>query len=93
MFRSSRCVERLLRKRISQFSHSTARSPLGHLKLCHLILAETISKGDIVIDATCGNGHDTLFLAQCALDINSGFLYGFDIQVNIFWSVTSNVNI
>lgn len=36
--------------------------------------------GDIAVDATVGNGHDTLFLAQCVG--NSGKVYGFDIQQN-----------
>lgn len=37
-----------------------------------------INQNSIVIDATLGNGHDTLFLRQ-QLN-NQGFLYGFDIQ-------------
>jgi 16S rRNA C1402 N4-methylase RsmH len=37
-----------------------------------------VQKQDIVIDATIGNGHDTLFLAQL-LD-EEGIIYGFDIQ-------------
>lgn len=39
---------------------------------------EVVTEGDTVIDATVGNGHDTLFLAQLIGD--SGHLYGFDIQ-------------
>jgi 16S rRNA C1402 N4-methylase RsmH len=41
-------------------------------------LTELLREGDIVVDATVGNGHDTLFLARqvgC-----SGRVYGFDIQ-------------
>ena len=30
------------------------------------ILKEVIDKNSIVVDATCGNGNDTLFLAQSA---------------------------
>ncbi|HEY0635094.1 MAG TPA: class I SAM-dependent methyltransferase [Gammaproteobacteria bacterium] len=41
-------------------------------------VAEVIAEGDIVIDATLGNGHDTLFLAQRIGE--RGHLYGFDIQ-------------
>lgn len=37
-----------------------------------------LQDGDIAIDATVGNGHDTLFLAQRVG--NSGKVYGFDIQ-------------
>ena len=42
------------------------------------ILSEYISKGDIVIDATAGNGHDTLALAK--LVGLEGTVYAFDIQ-------------
>lgn len=42
-------------------------------------LAEQVVKpGDIVIDCTCGNGHDTLFLAN--LVGKTGYVYGFDVQ-------------
>ena len=45
------------------------------LEMAHDFLAEVISKEDIVVDATMGNGHDTLFLAQLAKEV-----YAFDIQ-------------
>lgn len=35
-----------------------------------------VRPGDVVIDATCGNGHDTLRLAQ----MQPGHLYAFDVQ-------------
>ena len=38
-------------------------------------LKENINKEDVVVDATIGNGHDTLLLAKL-----SKFVYGFDIQ-------------
>lgn len=41
-------------------------------------IKKTIKEDAIVIDATVGNGHDTLFLRSCLKD--DGFLYGFDIQ-------------
>lgn len=34
--------------------------------MAHAFLSEVITKEDIVVDATMGNGHDTLFLAQLA---------------------------
>lgn len=37
-----------------------------------------MQKGDIVVDATMGNGNDTVFLAQLVGDI--GKVYSFDIQ-------------
>ena len=43
--------------------------------MAHAFLSEVITKEDIVVDATMGNGHDTLFLAQLAKKV-----YAFDIQ-------------
>ena len=40
------------------------------------IIKEYITPYSIVVDATCGNGHDTLHLAQC----RPKRLYAFDIQ-------------
>lgn len=42
------------------------------------LIGRAISKGSRVIDATAGNGHDTLFLAELVGD--SGHVYAFDIQ-------------
>ncbi|MCM3410917.1 class I SAM-dependent methyltransferase [Metabacillus sp. YM-086] len=42
------------------------------------LLEEAINEGDIVVDATIGNGHDTVFLAQLVGE--QGHVYGFDIQ-------------
>jgi len=42
------------------------------------LLQSTVSPGDTVIDATAGNGHDTLFLAQ--LVGPTGHVYAFDVQ-------------
>ena len=45
------------------------------LEMAHDFLAQVITKEDIVVDATMGNGHDTLFLAKLAKQV-----YAFDIQ-------------
>lgn len=45
------------------------------LPFVHSILEKAVSKEDIVIDATLGNGHDTLFLSKL-----SKHVHGFDIQ-------------
>jgi|SRR5699024_5028727 len=50
----------------------------GILHYAHHLLENNIQKGDTVIDATCGNGHDTLFLSK--LTGTSGTVFGFDIQ-------------
>lgn len=42
------------------------------------LLQQVVSAGDFAVDATAGNGHDTLFLAQ--LTGPSGKVYAFDIQ-------------
>ena len=45
------------------------------LEMAHDFLAQVITKDDVVVDATMGNGHDTLFLAKLAKKV-----YAFDIQ-------------
>lgn len=45
------------------------------LEQAHAILSSLITKDDVIIDATMGNGHDTLFLASLAKEV-----YAFDIQ-------------
>ncbi len=50
----------------------------GILPFARHLLIKAVSPGDIVVDATVGNGHDTVFLAE--LVGQSGFVYGFDIQ-------------
>lgn len=42
---------------------------------------QVVKPGDVVIDATCGNGADSMALAQLALTDQSGRLYCIDIQV------------
>ncbi len=51
---------------------------LNILTYAHTLLRESLKEGDIAIDATCGNGHDTLFLSQTVG--SAGKVYGFDIQ-------------
>jgi predicted methyltransferase len=42
------------------------------------LLEKTVKIGDVVVDATLGNGHDTLFLANLVGE--TGRVYGFDVQ-------------
>ena len=44
------------------------------------VLHQVITEGDTVIDATLGNGHDTVMLSE--LVGPSGKVYGFDIQAD-----------
>ncbi len=48
------------------------------IELAHKMIKERIKEGDIWIDATCGNGNDTLFLASLVGE--SGHIYAYDIQ-------------
>ncbi|MDK2565003.1 class I SAM-dependent methyltransferase [Romboutsia sedimentorum] len=43
-----------------------------------LYLEKIINEGDIVVDATMGNGYDTKYLAQKVGE--NGFVYSFDVQ-------------
>lgn len=45
---------------------------------CHHILKSYLPENGLYIDATMGNGHDTLFFCQLARD--KGHVYAFDIQ-------------
>ena len=45
---------------------------------CHEVISATILPGDCAIDATIGNGHDTLFLSNAVGA--TGHVIGFDIQ-------------
>lgn len=49
-----------------------------HLTYAHQTWESFLNPGDTVIDATVGNGYDTLFLARCLQ--GSGTLVGYDIQ-------------
>ncbi len=50
----------------------------GPVPLAHLFLHSFLSTGHHAVDATCGNGHDTLLLAH--LVGSGGHVWGFDIQ-------------
>ncbi|XP_004488782.1 tRNA (mnm(5)s(2)U34)-methyltransferase, chloroplastic-like isoform X2 [Cicer arietinum] len=49
--------------------------------VAHMVWKHIIQKGDTVIDATCGNGFDTLALLNLvADDSHNGYVYALDIQ-------------
>lgn len=50
----------------------------GAVSLCRHFLCERVRPGDSVLDATCGNGNDTLLLAR--LVGAGGTVWAFDIQ-------------
>ena len=47
-------------------------------EMAQLLLGQRLKEGDVVVDATVGNGHDTLFLADQVGP--SGRVIGFDVQ-------------
>ena len=57
--------------------HSLQHLP-GILAFAHSLLQSALRPGDRALDATAGNGHDTLLLAQCVGE--SGSVYAFDVQ-------------
>jgi tRNA G37 N-methylase Trm5 len=58
------------------------RPPLfhSHIDLAHKHWESMVRPGDTVVDATCGNGYDTLFLAKLALTPETGSVYALDAQ-------------
>lgn len=50
----------------------------GAVPLAHHFLRERLAAGDLVVDATCGNGQDTLLLAE--LVGGDGQVWAFDLQ-------------
>ena len=48
------------------------------VEMSHIILERFLSPGDIALDATCGNGHDTVFLAELVGE--EGRVLALDIQ-------------
>jgi len=48
------------------------------LEFARILISERVAAGDIAVDATCGNGHDTVFLADLVGE--QGKVYAFDIQ-------------
>ena len=61
--------DRLVRRRMPD---------LSAVQLCHEFLTTHLAPGGFYLDATCGNGHDTLFL--CSLAGENGRVLGLDIQ-------------
>jgi predicted methyltransferase len=61
----------------------------GPVPLVHLLIRQCVKQGDQVIDATCGNGHDTLLLAQ--LVGSSGRVWAFDIQQQAVATTTTRL--
>lgn len=50
----------------------------GNIQFAHHLIDEVVTNEDVVIDATCGNGHDTVFLSNKVGP--DGKVFAFDIQ-------------
>lgn len=59
-------------------------------EIAHQKIRSVIRPGDVAIDATVGNGHDTLFLATCVGP--EGCVYGFDVQPEALSATLQRVN-
>lgn len=64
----------------------------SHLDLAHRYWQMIIKPGDFVIDATCGNGQDTLILCQLALTNSTGTVLAIDIQAAAIQHTQSYLN-
>lgn len=58
-------------------------------ELAHVLLRGIICEGDQLIDATAGNGHDTVFLAECTGA--KGRVLAFDVQESAIQSARAKV--
>ncbi len=52
----------------------------SHLDLAHAYWKQLVKPGDILIDATCGNGQDTLVLSRLNLKEGKGKIWAVDVQ-------------
>ncbi len=59
------------------------------VELAHDRLKQILCPGDICIDATAGNGHDSLFLAQSTAP--NGIVYAVDIQESAILETTDRL--
>src|SRR5699024_7563373 len=63
---------------LETFSNRGAHHMLKVIPFAHQLMKDIVEPGDTVIDATCGNGNDALFLST--LVGASGHVYACDIQ-------------
>ncbi|MBM6616370.1 class I SAM-dependent methyltransferase [Bacillus suaedaesalsae] len=59
------------------------------LPFARTLLQKAIKPGDIAIDATIGNGHDTVLLAELVGE--NGHIYGFDVQADAIEMTTQRL--
>ena len=59
------------------------------LAQAHDLVRRVLRPGDVAVDATVGNGQDTLFLAECVGP--TGRVIGFDIQLSAIEATASRL--
>ncbi len=67
-----------MKERILEKKGENEGAFLQMTELCHVIVRERVCPGDVVVDATAGNGYDAEFLLSCVGP--AGTLYAFDVQ-------------
>jgi tRNA A58 N-methylase Trm61 len=60
------------------------------LPFTKILIEKAVKQGDPVVDATAGNGHDTLFLANLVGE--TGRVYGFDLQQEAIRATEEKIN-
>ena len=65
---------------------------MHHLKFVHLLCQEHVKEGSSLVDATMGNGHDTLFLAKLIEKHEKSTLIAYDIQEMALQSTRARLN-
>jgi predicted methyltransferase len=73
---------------VSASDHPPAKTP-RLTERAHQLIATRLRPGDVVIDATVGNGYDTLFLAEKVGP--TGRVFGFDIQAEAIAATESKL--
>ena len=66
-----------------------SKQPTSLVKLAHGLVMAKVKSGDAAIDATVGNGYDTVFLLDLVKP--NGKVFGFDIQKSALDSVLSKL--
>lgn len=61
------------------------------VSVSHQLAKMFVSHGDVVVDATAGNGHDTIFLAQ--LVGSTGQVFSFDIQQEAIFTTQKRITL
>lgn len=69
---------------------SSPKALRGPVPLVHLLLNRFLHAGDQAIDATCGNGKDTVLLAE--LVGTDGLIHAFDIQAEAITRTAERLN-